>query len=102
MDNNISPLVVRMKENLQTWHRLPLNLLGRINIYKMIYLPRFLYLLWHAPVYIAKKVFKGINKILLSFLWGAKPARVSLDTLYLPIRAGGLALPDLLYYNATI
>lgn len=34
----------------------------------------------------------------MSFIWGAKPARVSLDTLNLPIRAGGLALPNLQCY----
>lgn len=43
--NNPCPLMVRLKDNLQTWTKLPLNLLGRINIYKMIYHPR----LWHAP-----------------------------------------------------
>ena len=80
--NNLFPLVSRLKESLQFWNKLPLNLLGRVNIYKMIYLPRFLYVLWHAPIYLPKKLFTNINALLLPFLWGAKPARVSLDTVY--------------------
>lgn len=66
---------------------------------KMIYLPRFLYLFWHAPIYIPQKLFTEINKLLSSFLWGA---RVSLDTFFLPIWAGGLALLNLqCYYLAS-
>lgn len=38
---NISPVIQRLKHTLTSWSKLPQNLLGRINILKMIYLPRF-------------------------------------------------------------
>lgn len=37
--NNISQLIQRLKHTLVAWTKLPLNLLGRIKIFKMIYLP---------------------------------------------------------------
>lgn len=76
--NNISPLIQRLKHTLVTWTKLPLNLLGRINIFKMIYLPCFLYLFWQAPVYLPKKLFWRLMpfsslfcgvRALLEFLW---------------------------------
>lgn len=67
ISNNISPLLLHLRENLQTWNRLPLKLLGRINMFKMIYLPRFLYLFWRPPFYISKKMFTGIKRYSLPF-----------------------------------
>lgn len=99
--NNLSPLIAQLRNNLQTWSKLALNLLGRINIFKIIYLPRFLYIFWHVPIYIPKKLFTEINMILSLFLWGSRPTSISLDTLYLPIQAGELALPNLQCYYLT-
>lgn len=45
-----------------------------------------------------KKLFTEINTLLSSFLWGTKPPRVSLDTLFLLVQASGLALPILQCY----
>lgn len=55
ISNNLTSLIQRLKMNLQTWSKLPLNLLGRISVIKIIYLPRFQYIFWHAPTYILKK-----------------------------------------------
>lgn len=62
----------------------------------------FLYALPNTPVYVPQKIFKYINSLLNSYLWGSKASRVSLDILQLPVDQGGLPLPDLhLYYFAS-
>lgn len=95
------PIIRAFRDRVQKWKDLPLTLLGRVNLFKMILLPKFLYALSNSPVYIPKKTFQYINLLLNSFLWGSKATSVSLDTLKLPDR-GGLALPDLhLYYLAS-
>lgn len=39
---NITPIITYMETRLRTWASLPLNLIGRVNIFKIIYLSKFL------------------------------------------------------------
>lgn len=99
---NLDPLITRLKSTLKTWNNLPLTLLGRINIFKMIYLPRFLYILSNSPIYITKAKFKEIDSIIINFLWKGGVVKIAKHTLQLPILEGGLALPCLqTYYIAS-
>lgn len=50
---SVEPLFTLIKAKTQTWARLPLGVWGRINLIKMVLLPKILYVLWHAPVYLA-------------------------------------------------
>lgn len=95
---NLEPLVQRMRERLRVWVHLPLSLIGRINLFKMKLLPAFLYALRHAPVWIPKKIFRLINTVLLSFLWGSGQPRFKLTVLQRPWGEGSLACPDLHSY----
>lgn len=61
-------------------------------------LPAFLYVLRRAPVWIPKKLFRPINTILLSFLWGTGHLRFTLRVLQRPWGEEGLACPDLHSY----
>lgn len=101
MEANLWPIIRTFSERIQKWKDLPLTLYGRANLFKMIFLPKFLYVLSNAPIYIPKKIFKHINSLLTSFLWGNKAARVSLEVLQLPVQRGGLAVPDLRLYYLT-
>lgn len=58
---NIEPLFTVLKTKTQAWTRLPLGVMGRINLIKMIILPKFLYILWQAPVYIPLRIFKALE-----------------------------------------
>lgn len=70
--NNLDPLIRKLKSTLKIWAKLPLTLLGRINIFKIIFLTCFLYILSNSQVYIPKRIFQEIDSILTSFIWGGR------------------------------
>lgn len=98
---NLEPLFQILKSKIQLWSRLPLGIMGRVNLTKMILLPKFLYVFWHAPVYIPLRFFKTIEVILNTFVWGKARHKLSWQVLKNPTDLGGTALPDYnLYYLA--
>ena len=42
---NLRPLMLKLSADLVNWSRLPLNVLGRVALFKMVALPRLLYAL---------------------------------------------------------
>lgn len=96
--NNVEPLFQLIKTKTQAWSRLPLGVTGRINIIKMILLPKMLYMVWHAPLYIPLKFFKKMEAILNSFVWGHGRHKLAWHILKNPTAMGGMALPDLQEY----
>lgn len=98
---NYNPLVDRVREMLNRWTQMPLSMIGRINIIKMLILPKFLYLFQSLPLPLPDTFFHNINNMLSQFIWNNKKARLQLRLLYLPYERGGLQLPNLkLYYWA--
>lgn len=67
---NVEPLYDFIKAKTQIWYRLPLGVMGHINLVKMILLPKILYVFWHAPSYIPLRTFKSMDSIINSFIWG--------------------------------
>ena len=65
---NILPLVVKTESGFDRWSVLPLSLMGRINLIKMVVLPKFLYLFQHIPVLIAKSFFDKLDRVISKFL----------------------------------
>ena len=80
------------------WASLPLSLAGRVNLIKMVILPKFLYLFQHIPVCINKSFFTDLDQRLNAFIWNNKPARIRRLCLQLPKSEGGLALPNFCHY----
>lgn len=95
---NIKPLYSLIKTKTQSWTRLPLGVWGRINLIKMILLPKILYILWHTPTYIPLKHFKIMESLLKPFVWGKNRHKIAWQTLKNPTDMGGTALPDLNHY----
>lgn len=92
---NVDPLFTVLKCKTQAWARLPLGMMGRIHLIKMILLPKILYMVWHTPLYIPLKIFKQMEVILNSFVWGHKLGWHLLKT---PTLGGGCSLPNLQDY----
>lgn len=100
-ENFISSLN-NMKSELSKWMNLPINLTGRINVFKVTWLPKFLFLFSTVPITPPKVFFKKAYSIITDFIWANKNHRVKRKVLHLPKSEGGFNLPDLeLYHLAT-
>lgn len=95
---NIEPLYSTLKTKTQTWSRLPLGVMGRINLVKMIILPKLLYIFWQAPLYIPQRIFKSMESILNTFIWGPSRRKLPWWVLKCPVDLGGAAVPGLFTY----
>lgn len=91
-----------IKQKIQIWARLPLGVVGRINLIKMVLLPKILYMIWHSPVYLILRHFKIMETLLKPFVWGNNRHKLLWHKLINPTDLAGLALPDLnMYYLAS-
>ena len=95
---NFQPLIDRCKSDLSRWAALPLSLAGRVNLIKMVILPKFLYLFQHIPICLNKSFFVDLDRQFNTFIWQSKPARIKKHILQLSKADGGLALPNFRYY----
>lgn len=98
---NITPLLDHIKTKFKVWSSLPLSIAGRINLIKMVVLPKCLYALQHSPVLVPRKFFHSIESLMSNFIWGRSRAKLRVASLQRPKDLAGVALPDLfLYYIA--
>lgn len=95
---NVTPIVQQMTEKFRTWSSLPLNLFGRINIFKMIFLPKFLYSFRASLVFLTKKLFAKLDSALFTFIWNSCQPRIAKSSLQAAKPIGGLACPNLRNY----
>ena len=69
--DNFLPLVKEFKEEVKQWQDLKINLLGRIHLFKMMCLPKFLFKFQTIPITLPKSFFKDVNP-LCPHLYGLK------------------------------
>lgn len=96
--NNCIPLINDIKSDLCKWAKLPLSLLGRINVIRMNILPRLNFLFQNVPCYLSVTFFKKLNSHISKFIWSNKKPRIKILTLMKPESMGGLNLPNFQYY----
>ena len=96
--HNFKSLLERTKQDLGKWSALPISLAGRINIVKMTVLPKFLYVFQMIPIFIPLKTFKQLDRLISSFVWNNSNPRMKKMYLEAPKDAGGLGLPNFLWY----
>lgn len=100
--DNFLPIVKEFRNDVKQWHDLRINLIGRINIIKTMWLPKFLFKFQTIPIIPPKSFFKEVNSIISSFIWSNKACRLKRKLLQYPRTEGCLNLPNLeLYYTAT-
>lgn len=80
------------------WSTLTLYLVGRVNLIKMVTLPRLLYLFQHIMIFITRSFFKNLDSMIWPFLWGNKAPRLKKSILQQPKSKGGLSLPNFQHY----
>ena len=95
---NLQPPLTRLKSDVAHWKTLPLSLLGRAALFKMMTLPRFLYVLHNTPYPVHKRYFAAINGEIRGLLWEGGSPRISRAKLAKSWYEGGIALPEIQYY----
>ena len=100
-DANYSIITNKIKNDMERWTSLTLDLYSRIETIKMVILPQLLFLFQSLPVEVPTKQFKEWNRTISRFIWQNKKPRVRYKTLHLPKERGGMSLPCLEdYYKA--
>lgn len=68
VEKNLTPVMTTLHTKCSAWADLPLNLLGRINLLKMVMLPKFNYLFRNRPVWVPVSFFREIDRCVGFFI----------------------------------
>ena len=91
-------LFEKCKKDFARWINLPLSLTWRINLVKMLVLPKFLYLFQNIPILIKKSFLSSLEGCISLFIWKGKLPRIKRSALQRPKKLAGLAPPNFIYY----
>lgn len=102
LDGNLSRAISAIRAQVRFWKTLPLGVMSRVALIKMIILQRLLYYFSNLPVYVPVKQFRELEGLFRDLIWNKGRPRMALWKMYAPTDQGGLAVPNMeLYYLAT-
>lgn len=99
IDLNVNHLLTQLDKDTKSLSQSPLSWLARINLVKMLFLPKYLYVARTIPYLIPPSSLAKLQKIFFTFIWRDSKPRVKKKSLFQHMKKGGLSVPDLAAYN---
>lgn len=96
---NYVPLINKILAELGRWSHLPLPLLGRCHLIRMMSFARLLYPLQTLPLLIKHRDITKLNSAFTKFIWAGKRPRIAIRKLMMSKPEGGLNFPNIRGYN---
>ena len=91
-EENIAPVIRKIKSVINSWSQRNLTIKGRITVTKSLLTSQLVYLALNAKIPMVD--LKAIHSHIMRYLWRGRPPKVAFATIRQPIRNGGLNAPD--------